>query len=246
MSGYLKADMSKLSLAEAWRMGGWKYVRMVAGWKLRGERRYGKALIPATPTLVRVEPDAVDEAVRAAMAPGLGELQRAGFESLFWYTAAIQGPTFSVATVTINRAGDTLGSVTYVKYEARERAAFSLTSVPRPGAFLTTSNSGATFTPPPSVQALNRPGALAGEILSLHAQTFEEVAAPSGPDHGRRTVDPRPPDDAPRSARPARALRAGLTVDPAGSEPPGLTQAGLPITRRVLMRSPSSRTRCPG
>jgi hypothetical protein len=25
------------------------------------------------------------------MAPGLGELQRAGFEILFWYTAAIQG-----------------------------------------------------------------------------------------------------------------------------------------------------------
>jgi hypothetical protein len=41
MSGYLKTDMSKLSLAEAWRMGGWKYVRIVAGWKLRGEPRYG-------------------------------------------------------------------------------------------------------------------------------------------------------------------------------------------------------------
>jgi len=178
VSGYLKTDMSKLSLAEAWRIGGWGYVVVVAGWKLRGERRYGKVLIPVTSTLARVEPDAVGEGPCAAMAPGLSELHRAGFETLFWYTVPLQGPSFSVAAVTINRAGDTLGSVTYVKYEARERAAFSLTSVPGPGEFLTTSNGGGTFTPPPSVQAVTRPGAPAGEILSLHAQRLKRLRRP--------------------------------------------------------------------
>jgi hypothetical protein len=151
---------------------------VVAGWKLRDERRYGKVLIPATSTLVRVEPETVGEVVRTAMASGIGELQRAGFEALFWYTVEMRGPVQSVAAVAISRAGDMLGSVAYVKYEARERVAFALLSVPRPGAFLTTSNEGGAFTSPPSVQAVTRRGASAGEILSLHAQRLKKLGSP--------------------------------------------------------------------
>src|SRR5436305_15000821 len=98
MNGYLKTDMSKLSLAEAWRMGRWRYVFLVAGWKLRGGRRYGKMLVPATSTLIRIELETVAEAARAAMAPGLDEFQHAGFEILFWYTVAIQGPKIGRAS----------------------------------------------------------------------------------------------------------------------------------------------------
>jgi hypothetical protein len=92
MSGYLKVDMSKLSYTEAWRWGGWRYVIVVAKWKLRGLQFYGKVLVPSSSTIIRVEPREAGEGARAAIMPVLSELQRAGFETAFWYRVDIQGP----------------------------------------------------------------------------------------------------------------------------------------------------------
>ncbi|HET9212213.1 MAG TPA: hypothetical protein VFR03_17550 [Thermoanaerobaculia bacterium] len=178
MSGYLKTDMSKLSFAEAWRMGGWGYVLVLAGWKLRREPRYAKVLLPAASALVRVEPDEIAERPRAALAPVLEELQRAGFETAFWYRVEMQGPVQGAAAAAINRAGDILGTVTYVEYEVRNRTALSLVSVPEPGVFLTTGNGAASFTPPPSVQSVSRHRASAGEILGLHSRRLRRLRRP--------------------------------------------------------------------
>jgi hypothetical protein len=70
----------------------------------------------------------------------------------------------------LNRSGDTLGSVTYVEYGTRKRVALSLVSVPSPGTFLTTGNNKSSFSPPPSVKAVNKPEAPVSEIIRMHSR----------------------------------------------------------------------------
>ena len=170
MTEYLKLDSTRLTLAECWRCKRGPGFLVLAVMKLVGKRVGTMVLVPATPTVEKVDPGTQPPELAAALAEPIRECEARGRKLEFWYRIPMLGPFVTLGAALA--AADGLSIAMGVASQSRDGSVrdriLGLASRLQNGGYLTTGPGNSLFDPPPEAEPLRLPGRPFLELITAH------------------------------------------------------------------------------
>ena len=174
---YLKVDSTRVSYSDYWR---WKpglpflYLafRKLVRWRLQP-----MVLVPAQPTLWRVDPANASADLRAALAEPIAVCTRQQFQLTFWYHVPTLGTHTGLAAAMLGPGSFTVALATAAQGQGGvfRDVALSLVSRLRSSRLLATGAAKTFFAPPPEVDALLLRGLSFDELIAAHGRRVNSL-----------------------------------------------------------------------
>jgi hypothetical protein len=167
---YLKLDSARVSYGGYWRWKPGLPFLYLAFRKLVRWRFQPTVLVPAQPTLQRVDPADAPADLRATLAEPIAACQRQQFQLSFWYQVPTLGTHTGLAAAMLGPGSLTVALATAAQGQGglSRDLTLSLVSRLRSRRLLATGAAKTFFTPPPEVDALLLRGRSFDELIAAH------------------------------------------------------------------------------